>query len=79
MYNADLEIQGYNRDRFTQRCVRIVNGTTKQLNVVNGRVDHNKMVTISISLGIRNAEQLERLMDNLKNVQDVYVVKQPFR
>ncbi|MFC6254570.1 RelA/SpoT family protein [Secundilactobacillus hailunensis] len=79
MYNADLEIQGYNRDGLLNDVLRIVNGTTKQLNVVNGRVDHNKMVTISISLGIRNAEQLERLMDNLKNVQDVYVVKRPFR
>lgn len=79
MYNADLEIQGYNRDGLLNDVLRIVNSTTKQLNVVNGRVDHNKMVTISISLGIRNAAQLERLMDNLKNVQDVYVVKRPFR
>lgn len=79
MYNADLEIQGYNRDGLLNDVLRIINNTTKQLNVVNGRVDHNKMVTISISIGIRNAEQLERLMDVLKNVQDVYVVKRPFR
>ena len=59
MYNADLEIQGYNRDGLLNDVLRIVNSTTKQLNVVNGRVDHNKMVTISISLGIRNAAQLE--------------------
>ncbi len=79
MYNADLEVQGYNRNGLLNEALRIVNNTTKQLNVVNGRVDHNKMVTISISLGVRNAEQLQRIIDNLKNIQDVYVVKRPFR
>jgi GTP pyrophosphokinase len=79
LYNADLEVQGYNRNGLLNEVLKIVNNTTKQLNLVNGRVDHNKMVTISISLGVRNATQLQRIMDNLKNVQDVYVVKRPFR
>ncbi len=79
MYNADLEVQGYNRNGLLNEVLRIVNNTTKQLNLVNGKVDHNKMVTISISLGTRNAAQLQRIIDNLKNIQDVYVVKRPFR
>ncbi|KZL42654.1 RelA/SpoT family protein [Secundilactobacillus collinoides] len=79
MYNADLEVQGYNRNGLLNEVLRIVNNTTKQVNLVNGKVDHNKMVIISISLGIRNVAQLQRLIDNIKNVQDVYVVKRPFR
>ncbi|WP_282801096.1 RelA/SpoT family protein [Secundilactobacillus kimchicus] len=77
-YNADLEVQGYNRNGLLNEVLRVVNNATKQLNMVNGRVDHNKMVTISISLGTRNAAQLERIEANLKNIQDVYVVKRPF-
>lgn len=78
-YSANLEVQGYNRNGLLNDVLKTINNNTKSLTSVNGQVDHNKMVTISISLGIRNLEHLQRIMDNLKNVQDVYVVKRPFR
>ena len=74
-YNADIEVQGYNRNGMLDDVLRSINNSTKYLNSVNGKVDHNKMVTISLTIGVRNLQQLQLIMDSLKNIRDVYVVK----
>jgi len=74
-YNSDLEIQGYNRNGMLNDVLKVINNNTKFLTNVNGKVDHNKMVIISVSLGVRNLGHLQRIIDSLKNVQDVYVVE----
>jgi len=37
------------------------------------------MVTISLTIGVRNLRQLQLIMDGLKNIPDVYVVKRIIR
>ncbi|WP_412990225.1 RelA/SpoT family protein [Pediococcus siamensis] len=76
-YAADLEVQGYNRNGMLNDLLKKVNNTTRYLNSVNGKVDHNRMVTISLTVGVRNLEHLNHIMDGLKTVKDVYVVKRP--
>ncbi|MDV7718862.1 RelA/SpoT family protein [Pediococcus ethanolidurans] len=76
-YAADLEVEGYNRNGMLNDILKKVNNTTRYLNSVNGKVDHNRMVTISLTVGVRNLEHLNHIMDNLKTVKDVYVVKRP--
>jgi len=77
-YNADIEVQGYNRNGLLNDVLRSINNSTKYLTSINGKVDHNKMATISISLGTRNLVELQRIMDTIKNIADVYVVKRAF-
>jgi GTP pyrophosphokinase len=74
-YDADIEVQGYNRNGMLNDILRSINNSTRFLNSVNGKVDHNKMVTISLTIGVRNLQQLELIMNALKNIKDVYVVK----
>ena len=74
-YNADIEVQGYNRNGMLNDVLHTINNNTRFLTSVNGKVDHNRMATISASVGVRNSQQLEIIMDALKNVPDVYVVK----
>lgn len=74
-YNSDLEIQGYNRSGLLNDVLQAINNTTKQLNSINGRIDHNKMATIDVTVGIKDKVHLQRVMDNIKRVPDVYVVK----
>ncbi len=74
-YNTDLEIQGYNRSGLLNDVLQAINNTTKQLNSINGRMDHNKMATIDVTVGIRDKVHLQRVIDNIKRVPDVYVVK----
>ena len=74
-YNTDLEIQGYNRSGLLNDVLQAINNTTKQLNSINGRIDHNKMATIDVTVGIRDKVHLQRVIDNINRVPDVYVVK----
>ncbi|MBM6941237.1 RelA/SpoT family protein [Limosilactobacillus coleohominis] len=74
-YNADIEIQGYNRNGMLNDVLHTINNNTRFLTSVNGKVDNNRLATISASVGVRNRAQLELIMDALKNVPDVYVVK----
>lgn len=74
-YNADIEIEGYNRNGMLNDVLHTINNNTRFLTSVNGKVDHNRMATISASVGVRNIEQLNIIMDALKNIPDVYVVK----
>lgn len=78
-YDSNIEVQGYNRNGLLNDVLRSVNNSTRFLNSVNGKVDHNKMVTISLTIGVRNLEQLQFIMDGLKNIKDVYVVKRIIR
>jgi len=77
-YNADIEVQGYNRNGLLNDVLRTINNNTKYLTSINGKVDHNKMATISVSVGTRSTLELQRILDNIKNIADVYVVKRAF-
>lgn len=74
-YNADIQVQGYNRNGLLNDVLRSVNNNTRFLNSVNGKIDQGRLATISLSLGVRNAQHLQIIMDALKNIHDVYVVK----
>ncbi|WP_251546839.1 RelA/SpoT family protein [Limosilactobacillus caecicola] len=74
-YNADIEVQGYNRNGMLNDVLHSINNNTRFLTSVNGKVDHDRLATISASVGVRNRQQLEIIMDALKNIPDVYVVK----
>lgn len=74
-YDADLTISGNNRNGLLNDVIKAANNTTKYLTSVNGRVDHNGMVMISLSVGVRNAVHLEQIMTALNNIPDVYDVK----
>ncbi len=78
-YEASLSVQGYNRSGLLTNVLTAVNNVTKTVSSVNGQVDNNKMATISLLVGIRNLEQLERLINAIKNVHDVYLVERKFR
>ncbi|KRM88153.1 RelA/SpoT family protein [Lacticaseibacillus thailandensis] len=74
-FNADLEIYGYNRNGLLNDVLQVLNAQTKNLNNINGRVDHDKMADIHVTVGINNLAHLERIMEAIKNVPDIYEVK----
>ena len=78
-YNADIEVEGYNRNGLLNDVLRSINNNTRFLTSVNGKVDHNKMATISATIGVRNSQHLQLILDSLKNIPDVYVVKRVIR
>lgn len=78
LFNANVEVQGYNRNNLLNDVIKKVSAMCRQINSVEGKVDHEKTATISLKLGIKNVQQLEMIIDHMKNIPDVYVVKRPF-
>lgn len=74
-YLANLEIFGYNRSGLLNDVLQTLNALSKNINNINGRVDHNKMVNIYITVGVRNAQHLDKITTSLKNIPNVYEVK----
>ncbi|WP_407370608.1 RelA/SpoT family protein [Carnobacterium sp.] len=74
-YNAELQIIGYNRSGLLNEVLQVVNSMTKNLNNVNGKVDNNKMATITLTVGIQNIQQLDKIVEKIKSIPDVYSVK----
>ncbi|MFL2106405.1 RelA/SpoT family protein [Desemzia sp. FAM 23991] len=74
-YNAELQVEGYNRSGLLNEILQVVNTQTKNLSNVNGRIDNNKMATVTMTIGIVNLNQLEKIVDKIKNIPDVYTVR----
>ena len=77
-FSANIEVQGYNRNNLLNDVIKKVSTICKQINSIEGKVDHDKTAVISLKVGVRNLEQLDMIIDHLKNIPDVYVVKRPF-
>ncbi|MCM0582265.1 bifunctional (p)ppGpp synthetase/guanosine-3',5'-bis(diphosphate) 3'-pyrophosphohydrolase [Weissella diestrammenae] len=78
-YDADLIITGENRSKFLNDIIRMVGNQTKMVSSINGRVDSNNHAVVSMTVGVKNLEQLQRVMDSVKNVKDVDGVKRAFK
>ncbi len=75
LFDTELEIYGYNRNGLLNEVLQTLNSQTKNLTNVNGRVDHDKMADIHVTVGIPNLGALEHMMDSIKNIPDIYEVK----
>lgn len=76
-YEAELEVQGYNRSGLLTDVLQAVTNTVKNITSINGRVNHQRTVIITVAMAIRDQAHLQRVIDNVKRVPDVYVVKRP--
>lgn len=74
-YNADLEVYGYNRTGLLNDILHVVNAATKNLLAVDAEPSKNKMAVIHLTLSIQNLSHLERIVDKIKNIPDVYSVR----
>ncbi|WP_080146392.1 RelA/SpoT family protein [Marinilactibacillus piezotolerans] len=74
-YNAELQVQGYDRSGLLNEILQVINSQTSQLSNVNGKIDHNKMAIIRLTIGIQNLIELEKIVDKVKSIPDVYSVK----
>ncbi|MGB4823278.1 MAG: bifunctional (p)ppGpp synthetase/guanosine-3',5'-bis(diphosphate) 3'-pyrophosphohydrolase, partial [Leuconostoc mesenteroides] len=74
-YDADLTVHGENRGGLLNDVLRSVNGRTRYVNSVNGHVTKNGMAQVSLSIGVKNSEQLTAIMDSLNNLPAVYDVE----
>jgi len=75
IYDTDLEVYGFDRSGLLNDILEVINSMTNRLSNINGRVDNNQMATIRVTIGIHNTEELERIIDKLNQIPDVYSIQ----
>ncbi|MCR6106201.1 bifunctional (p)ppGpp synthetase/guanosine-3',5'-bis(diphosphate) 3'-pyrophosphohydrolase [Salipaludibacillus agaradhaerens] len=74
-YNVDIEISGYDRRALLNDVLQAVAETKTNINAVSGRSDKNKMATIHMTISIQNISHLQRVVDRIKQISDIYSVR----
>ncbi|WHY84843.1 bifunctional (p)ppGpp synthetase/guanosine-3',5'-bis(diphosphate) 3'-pyrophosphohydrolase [Neobacillus novalis] len=74
-YNVDIEISGYDRRGLLNEVLQAVNETKTNISAVTGKSDRNKMATISMSIAIHNVNHLQRVVERIKQIPDIYSVR----
>lgn len=74
-YNVDIEISGYDRRGLLNEVLQAVNETKTNITAVSGKSDKNKMATINMSIAIHNVSHLQRVVDRIKQIPDIYAVR----
>jgi GTP diphosphokinase / guanosine-3',5'-bis(diphosphate) 3'-diphosphatase len=74
-YNVDIEISGYDRRGLLNEVLQAVNETKTNISAVSGRSDRNKMATIIMSIAIHNVSHLQKVVDRIKQISDIYSVR----
>ncbi|WP_077214087.1 RelA/SpoT family protein [Bacillus dakarensis] len=74
-YNVDIEITGYDRRGLLNEVLQAVNETKTNISTVTGKTDRNKMATISMSILIENVSHLQKVVDRIKQIPDIYAVR----
>ncbi|ENH97089.1 GTP pyrophosphokinase [Gracilibacillus halophilus YIM-C55.5] len=74
-YHVDLEISGYDRRGLLNDVLQVINETKTNIIAVNGRSDRKKIAIIHVTIMIHNISHLRRIVDRLKQIQDVYTVE----
>ncbi|UTR09273.1 bifunctional (p)ppGpp synthetase/guanosine-3',5'-bis(diphosphate) 3'-pyrophosphohydrolase [Evansella sp. LMS18] len=74
-YNVDIEISGYDRRGLLNEVLQAVAETKTNINAVSGRSDKNKMATINMTISIQNVAHLQKVVERIKQISDIYSVR----
>jgi len=74
-YNVEIEITGYDRRGLLNEVLQAVNETKTNISAVSGRSDRNKAATINMTIAIHNVAHLQKVVERIKQIPDVYAVR----
>ncbi|WP_110927057.1 RelA/SpoT family protein [Bacillus massiliglaciei] len=74
-YNVEIEISGYDRRGLLNEVLQAVNETKTNISAVSGKSDRNKVATIHMSIFIHNIAHLQKVVERIKQISDVYSVR----
>ncbi|MGM9928261.1 MAG: RelA/SpoT family protein [Bacillus sp. (in: firmicutes)] len=74
-YNVEIEINGYDRRGLLNEVLQVVNEAKTDISAVSGKTDRNKMAMIHMSISIQNVSHLQKIVEKIKQIPDVYAVR----
>ncbi|WP_281864352.1 RelA/SpoT family protein [Planomicrobium okeanokoites] len=73
-YQIDIEVQAYDRTGLINEVMHMVSETKTTIVAVSGRADNNKIAIINLSIMIPHISHLNRVVERIKQLPDVYSV-----
>lgn len=74
-YNVDIEVVAHDRRGILNDVIQAVSESKTNIAAVSGRSDKNKVAMMHLTIIIRNTAQLQKVVDTIKRVKDVYTVQ----
>ncbi|MCA1031875.1 bifunctional (p)ppGpp synthetase/guanosine-3',5'-bis(diphosphate) 3'-pyrophosphohydrolase [Bacillus timonensis] len=74
-YNVEIEISGFDRRGLLNEVLQAVNETKTNITAVSGKSDRNKMATITMAISIQNISHLQKVVERIKQIPDIYAVR----
>jgi guanosine-3',5'-bis(diphosphate) 3'-pyrophosphohydrolase len=74
-YNVDIEITGFDRRGLLNEVLQAVNEAKTNITAVTGKSDRNKAATIIMTIAIHNVAHLQKVVERIKQIPDVYAVR----
>jgi len=73
-YSVDIEITGGDRRGFLNEVLQAVSETKTNISAVSGRTDKNKMAIVHMTVLISNTDHLNKVVEKIKQIKDIYSV-----
>ena len=73
-YQVAIEVQANDRTNLLADIIAAVNECKVQISAVNGRTDTDHTATIHLTINVKDRLQLEKIMNRIKRVKDIYSV-----
>lgn len=73
-YSVDIEITGSDRRGLLNEVLQAVSETKTNISAVSGRTAKNKMAVIHMTVLISNTEHLNKVVEKIKQIKDIYSV-----
>jgi GTP diphosphokinase / guanosine-3',5'-bis(diphosphate) 3'-diphosphatase len=74
-YNVEIEILAYDRRLLLNEVLQVVNETKTNISSVSGKSDRNKVATINMAISISNINHLQKVVERIKQIPDIYSVR----
>ncbi|MDX5476571.1 MAG: ACT domain-containing protein, partial [Bacillaceae bacterium] len=74
-YSVEIEISGYDRRGLLNEVLQAVNETKTNITAVAGKSDRNKMAIIHMTISIKNTGHLQKVVERIKQISEIYSVR----
>lgn len=74
-YNVDIEITGSDRSGLLNDVLQVVGETKTNITAVSGKADKNRVATIHMTISISNLDHLQKVVERIKRIKDIYSVR----